>query len=85
MTQMKFDVRTLGETLRRNQTRDGRAGADRKAENKVSQAHRNPILTRGKIHTKPLDVRPGTWKCPSVTVAPDSSVLREFLNSSVDS
>ncbi len=85
MTQKKFDVRTPCETLRMNQTWDGRTGADRETENKVSEAHRNPILTGGEISTEPLDVRPVAWKSPAVTVAPESYPLREFLNSSVDS
>ena len=85
MTQTKFDVRTPCETLRRNQTWDGRSGTDRNAENRVSEAHRIPVSTVGEIRTEPLDVRPVAWKSPAVTVAVDSYPLREFLNSSVDS
>ena len=85
MAQVKFDVGRLRETLGRNQTWDGRTRADLKTENRVSEAHRNPILTRGEIRIEPLNVRSETWKSPAVTVAPDSYPLREFLNSSVDS
>jgi hypothetical protein len=85
MAQVKFDVGPLRETLGRNQTWDGRTRADLKTENRVSEAHRIPILTRGEIRAEPLDVCPETWKSAAVAVAMDSYPLREFLNSAVDS